>query len=106
MKHTPTPWFISTKYPQIIVAKTGEYSVTGAHEFDFFGGYLVAESMSEENVRYILHCVNMHDQLVCTLRKMIYSLRMHEGIDLEGQLVCLLREARAVLQKEEEASKE
>jgi len=70
-KHTPTPWRAG-KVGDCIVSdqqvRIGRIEEVRS-EIDYYGGYIVAESMAPENRDFILTACNSHEALVEALKR-------------------------------------
>jgi hypothetical protein len=67
-QHTPTPWHESKIADAIIVNVNpgwGQSRISMEH----YGGYVVAESLTEEDRAFVLRACNSCDQLVAALRE-------------------------------------
>lgn len=62
MKHTPTPWRVGR--PGTVVSDSADgltiNGATGADNVEYYGGNLIAESVSEENAAFIVRAVNFY----------------------------------------------
>lgn len=67
-QHTPTPWLPSQVTDAIIVNNNPGWGQS-QEAFRHYGGYVVAESLTEEDRAFVLRACNSHEQLVAlTLR--------------------------------------
>jgi len=74
MKHTPTPWRIGNHGGEIVADSSERIFINGAIEKDsveYYGGFLVAESISQPNAAFIVLAVNMHDELVEAVKRVV-----------------------------------
>lgn len=61
MKHTPEPWRTGNVSTTVVADSDDGLHITGAtgpDALEYYGGNLIAESVSEENARRIVACVN------------------------------------------------
>lgn len=72
-KHTPTPWRIGKGH--CVVADEPVPGMDGSDAIEYYGGHLIAESITTENCEHIVRCVNSHDALVA---QMINALELIE----------------------------
>lgn len=58
--HTPEPWRIGKSTPHMgcVVSDHPVEGISGANEWDYYDGNMVAESVSPANARRIAACVN------------------------------------------------
>jgi len=74
MKHTATPWKKGT-YKNCITAETNDgLTINGAYQdeaIDYYGGYLIAESVSKNNAQFIVKACNSHEELIDALEGMV-----------------------------------
>lgn len=68
-KHTPTPWRIGKGH--CVVADEPVPGMGGSDAIEYYGGHLIAESITTENCEHIVRCVNSHEALVKALQGVI-----------------------------------
>lgn len=61
MKPSPTPWRIG-KNGEVVSDQPGERLMDGSDEVDYYGGYLVCESVTRANAEQIIAAVNAGDE--------------------------------------------
>lgn len=81
--HTPTPWRRG-KASDAIVADAPVRPFDDAEDVAYYGGYLVAESVTVANQEFIVRACNAHDELVAALKRAVETIRAFHGIDLHG----------------------
>lgn len=64
--HTATPWRVGRK--GCVVADVPVPGMGGNDDVAYYGGHMVAESVTEANAAFIVKVVNLHEQLVAALR--------------------------------------
>lgn len=67
-KHTPGPYRIG-KHGNSIVSDSTVDGMSGANEPEYYGGNMVAESVTPANAALIVHRVNVHEELVGALER-------------------------------------
>lgn len=76
MKHTPTPYRVG-KLKTTVVADSAEgkfvRGATGPDAVEYYGGNLIAESVSEANAEFIVEACNNYEALATHLLMMIYA---------------------------------
>lgn len=66
-KHTPTPWRVGKLVPGgtmstvISDSAKGLEKITGACDVEYYGGNMIAESVTPENAEFIVQCCNAYD---------------------------------------------
>lgn len=67
-KYTPTPWLPSKRADAIVVNEMHDlYQLP--ETVKHYGGYVVAESLTDIDRAFVLRACNAHEQLVAALRK-------------------------------------
>jgi hypothetical protein len=65
MNHTPTPWRVGRSGSVVSDSSEGITisGATGKQDVDYYGGNLIAESVSLENAAFIVESVNFYDRV-------------------------------------------
>jgi hypothetical protein len=65
-QHTPTPWTV--EFGQVIVSEDTTLAMTApVHN----GPRVISDDECKANARHIVHCVNLHDELVQALEDLL-----------------------------------
>ena len=75
-KHTPTPWTLDSRWPKCVVS---EYALPGPLSLR-----VVAMNLSNEDAAYIVKCVNVHEELVISLKRIQKALKQESGHEAKG----------------------
>lgn len=97
-KHTPTPWRVEAYSGEPYTEGPGDLRIVGSNNISpalIFGGFHTIPELAG-NAAHIVHCVNLHDELVAMLARH-YSNHKPCGHDFD--CVCLGDEARALLSR-------
>ena len=98
-KHTPTPWWTeSERRPE----KHGDQKTTITQkDFDIASCFGTGETAEDgANAAHIVHCVNLHDELVAALENLVAVSEPDEtGFVCTSDVERVLDEARGVLYK-------
>lgn len=71
-KHTPTPWRASIRGDAIVADEpTSQHGDNNAKELQHYGGYVIAESLTDEDRAFALRACNSHDELVGALKAIL-----------------------------------
>lgn len=93
-KHTPTPWRASSRGDAIVANEpTSQHGDNNAKELQHYGGYVIAESFTDEDRAFALRACNSHDQLVTALTACLKRL----VADCADKSCVEIMEARAAL---------
>ena len=89
MKHTPPPYRVG-KQGSTIVSDSAEgltlNGATGPENVEYYGGNLIAESMSPGNAEFFSRAGNAHDPLVAALTKAKETIRAFNGMGMSGEV--------------------
>lgn len=85
-KHTPLPWRESDKASDAIVADHPTDGPFGNKYEAEYGGYLIAESVTPSNRRFICTAANHHDTLVAALSALVTALEAEASVS-SGQFL-------------------
>jgi len=88
MNHTPPPYHVG-KHSGTIVSDSAEGITinggTGAENVEYYGGNLIAESMSPGNAEFFSRAGNAFDPLVAALTIAKDTIRALHGIEFKGE---------------------
>lgn len=95
--HTPTPWREGNEPTGSIVADEPVPGLDGSDDTDFYGGHLVAESVTPSNREFIVRACNAHDDLLAAAQdaQCACSIKERDSGHLAGCWMPALQEAIA-----------
>lgn len=74
--HTPGPW--RKGKGTVLSDRPIEGGPLGANDFQHYGGFLIAESVTEDNAARIIHCANVHEELKTALQRLVNTVAPFE----------------------------
>lgn len=85
---TQRPWRISDKVPDAIICIGEPDSHT-----DYYGGKLIAESVTKSNAELIVKAVNCHDEFISVIKTILGSIEEGESFHCTENNRKMLQEA-------------
>lgn len=101
MSHTPGPWRVSEEVGGAVVSeKPVEGMLQGGDDTDYYGGYLICESVTRANARLIAAAPDLLEACHAFCRTMAFTPSSIPGA-LEADLNAAYEAARAAIAKAE-----
>jgi hypothetical protein len=92
-ERTPGPWRVGKPGGCIVADTPIDGGVPGTDHLEHYGGYLVAESMTEANVGYVLHVTEAHEPMREVILLLVALIDELEGTPIEFNLAVRLARA-------------